>query len=89
LQFSRFWEIIETQGQSVYTATTVALWQRESIEYVQKYKLESLKVMVVGEPINEEAWHWFNDHVGAKRCPVMDTWWQTETGGIMILPVLL
>jgi acyl-coenzyme A synthetase/AMP-(fatty) acid ligase len=41
----------------------------------------------VGEPINEEAWHWYNDHVGAKRCPVVDTWWQTETGGIMISPI--
>jgi acetyl-CoA synthetase len=41
----------------------------------------------VGEPINEEAWHWYNDHVGDKRCPVVDTWWQTETGGIMISPI--
>jgi acetyl-CoA synthetase len=46
----------------------------------KKYELKSLKVIgSVGEPINEEAWHWYNDHVGAKRCPVVDTWWQTET----------
>jgi len=61
---------------------------KESLEYVQKYPLESLKVIgSVGEPINEEAWHWYNDHVGGKRCPVVDTWWQTETGGIMISPL--
>lgn len=57
-------------------------------EYVQKYTLASLKVIgSVGEPINEEAWHWYNDHVGAKRCPLVDTWWQTETGGILISPI--
>jgi acetyl-CoA synthetase len=57
------------------------LWQK-SLDYVQKYKLDTLKVIgSVGEPINEEAWHWYNDHVGDKRCPVVDTWWQTETGG--------
>jgi acetyl-CoA synthetase len=58
---------------------------KESLDYVQKYQLDTLKVIgSVGEPINEEAWHWYNDHVGDKRCPVVDTWWQTETGGIMI-----
>ena len=55
---------------------------------MQKFQLQSLKVIgSVGEPINEEAWHWYNDHVGGKRCPVVDTWWQTETGGIMISPI--
>jgi acetyl-CoA synthetase len=58
------------------------LWQK-SLDYVQKYKLDTLKVIgSVGEPINEEAWHWYNDHVGDKRCPVVDTWWQTETGAL-------
>jgi acetyl-CoA synthetase len=61
---------------------------KESLDYVQPFPLKSLKVIgSVGEPINEEAWHWYNDHVGGKRCPVVDTWWQTETGGIMISPL--
>jgi acetyl-CoA synthetase len=63
---------------------------KESIEFVQRYQLTSLKVIgSVGEPINEEAWHWYNNHVGDKKCPVVDTWWQTETGGIMIRQLLL
>lgn len=88
--FSRFWQIIEKHKVSqFYTApTAIRSLAKENIEYVQKYELKSLKVIgSVGEPINEEAWHWFNDHVGAKRCPVVDTWWQTETGGIMISPI--
>jgi acyl-coenzyme A synthetase/AMP-(fatty) acid ligase len=65
-------------------------WQRKHRICQKKYELKSLKVIgSVGEPINEEAWHWYNDHVGAKRCPVVDTWWQTETGGIMISPIAL
>ena len=61
---------------------------KENLDYVQKFPLKTLKVIgSVGEPINEEAWHWYNDHVGDKRCPVVDTWWQTETGGIMISPI--
>jgi acetyl-CoA synthetase len=88
--FSRFWQIIDKHKVSqFYTApTAIRSLAKESIEYVQKYELKSLKVIgSVGEPINEEAWHWYNDHVGAKRCPVVDTWWQTETGGIMISPI--
>ncbi len=88
--FSRFWEVIEKhQVTQFYTApTAIRALAKESIEYVQKYPLQSLKVIgSVGEPINEEAWHWYNDHVGGKRCPVVDTWWQTETGGIMISPL--
>jgi acetyl-CoA synthetase len=58
---------------------------KERIEFIQNFKLDTLKVIgSVGEPINEEAWHWYNDHVGNKRCPLVDTWWQTETGGIVI-----
>ncbi|MFV8375886.1 acetate--CoA ligase [Flavobacterium sp. LB1P62] len=88
--FSRFWEIIEKHKVTqFYTApTAIRALAKESLEYVQKFPLKSLKVIgSVGEPINEEAWHWYNDHVGDKRCPVVDTWWQTETGGIMISPI--
>lgn len=88
--FSRFWNIIEKHKiTQFYTApTAIRSLAKESLDYIQKYPLKSLKVIgSVGEPINEEAWHWFNDHVGDKRCPVVDTWWQTETGGIMISPI--
>jgi acetyl-CoA synthetase len=88
--FSRFWEIIEKHKVTqFYTApTAIRALAKESLDYIQKFPLKSLKVIgSVGEPINEEAWHWFNDHVGDKRCPVVDTWWQTETGGIMISPI--
>ena len=88
--FSRFWETIEKHKiTQFYTApTAIRSLAKESLEYVQRFPLKSLKVIgSVGEPINEEAWHWFNDHVGDKRCPIVDTWWQTETGGIMIAPI--
>jgi acetyl-CoA synthetase len=88
--FSRFWEIIEKHKVTqFYTApTAIRALAKENLSYVQKFPLKSLKVIgSVGEPINEEAWHWYNDHVGGKRCPVVDTWWQTETGGIMIAPL--
>jgi acetyl-CoA synthetase len=88
--FSRFWEVIEKHKiTQFYTApTAIRSLAKENINFVQKYPLKSLKVIgSVGEPINEEAWHWYNDHVGGKRCPVVDTWWQTETGGIMISPI--
>lgn len=84
---SRFWEVIEKHNiNQFYTApTAIRALAKESLDYVQKYPLSSLKVIgSVGEPINEEAWHWYNDHVGGKRCPLVDTWWQTETGGILI-----
>jgi acetyl-CoA synthetase len=88
--FSRFWEIIEKHKVTqFYTApTAIRALAKENLDYVQKFPLKTLKVIgSVGEPINEEAWHWYNDHVGDKRCPVVDTWWQTETGGIMISPI--
>ncbi|MGL2987043.1 acetate--CoA ligase [Flavobacterium sp. RSSA_27] len=88
--FSRFWEVIEKHKVShFYTApTAIRALAKESLDYVQKYPLASLKVIgSVGEPINEEAWHWYNDHVGGKRCPLVDTWWQTETGGILLSPI--
>lgn len=84
---SRFWEVIEKHKvNQFYTApTAIRSLAKEKIEYVQKFQLDSLKVIgSVGEPINEEAWHWYNDHVGGKKCPLVDTWWQTETGGILI-----
>ena len=88
--FSRFWQTIEKHKVTqFYTApTAIRALAKENLEYVQKYPLASLKVIgSVGEPINEEAWHWYNDHVGGKRCPLVDTWWQTETGGILISPL--
>ncbi|ESU18803.1 acetate--CoA ligase [Flavobacterium cauense R2A-7] len=88
--FGRFWEVIDKHKVSqFYTApTAIRSLAKESDEWVDKYDLSSLKVIgSVGEPINEEAWHWYNDHVGKKKCPVVDTWWQTETGSIMISPV--
>jgi acetyl-CoA synthetase len=61
---------------------------KENLAFVERHDLSSLKVLgSVGEPINEEAWHWYNDHVGKKNSPIVDTWWQTETGGIMISPI--
>lgn len=87
---SRFWQAIEKHKVThFYTApTAIRALAKESLDYVQKFPLSSLKVIgSVGEPINEEAWHWYNDHVGGKRCPLVDTWWQTETGGIMLSPI--
>ncbi len=88
--FSRFWEVIEKHKIThFYTApTAIRSLAKENIDFVQPFPLKSLKVIgSVGEPINEEAWNWYNDHVGGKRCPLVDTWWQTETGGIMISPI--
>lgn len=88
--FGRFWEVIDKhQITHLYTApTAIRSLAKEKLEWVEKYKLTSLKVLgSVGEPINEEAWHWYDDHVGKKKCPIVDTWWQTETGGILISPI--
>lgn len=86
----RFWEVIEKHKVTqFYTApTAIRSLAKESVEWVEKHDLSSLKVIgSVGEPINDEAWHWYNDHVGKKKCPIVDTWWQTETGGILISPI--
>ncbi len=83
----RFWQICDKHGVNVfYTApTAIRSLMQSGIDHVLPYSLHSLKVLgSVGEPINEEAWHWYSTHVGKGRCPVVDTWWQTETGGIMI-----
>ncbi|HKI45085.1 MAG TPA: acetate--CoA ligase, partial [Balneolales bacterium] len=86
----RFWEVVEKYGVThFYTApTAIRALMKESLDYVNQYDLNSLKVLgTVGEPINEEAWHWYHDNVGKGRAPIVDTWWQTETGGIMISPL--
>lgn len=88
--FGRFWEVIEKHKvNQFYTApTAIRALAKENLDFVTKYDLSSLKVLgSVGEPINEEAWHWYNDNVGHKQSPIVDTWWQTETGGIMISPI--
>ncbi|MDO4727465.1 MAG: acetate--CoA ligase [Bacteroidota bacterium] len=88
--FGRFWQIIERHKvNQFYTApTAIRSLSKESTDWVKQYNLSSLKVIgTVGEPINQEAWHWYNNHVGNKRCPITDTWWQTETGGVMIAPI--
>ncbi len=88
--FGRFWQIIEKHKvNQFYTApTAIRALAKEDLEYTAKYDLSSLKVLgSVGEPINEEAWHWYNDNIGKKKSPIVDTWWQTETGGILISPI--
>ena len=86
----RFWDVIDKHKVTqFYTApTAIRALAKENSSWVDGHDLSSLKLIgSVGEPINEEAWHWYNDHVGKKRCPIVDTWWQTETGGIMISPI--
>ena len=85
--YSRFWQIIEKHKvNQFYTApTAIRALAKEGSGFVKGYDLSSLKVLgTVGEPINEEAWHWYDDHVGKNKCPIVDTWFQTETGGILI-----
>ena len=86
----RFWQICDKhQVNQFYTApTAIRALQAFGTEPISPYRLDSLKVLgSVGEPINEEAWHWYHDHIGKGKCPIVDTWWQTETGGIMISPL--
>jgi len=88
--WGRFWEIVQKhQVNQFYTApTAIRAMAKEDISHVKKYDLSSLKLLgTVGEPINEEAWHWYHKNIGAEKCPVVDTWWQTETGSIMIAPI--
>lgn len=88
--YGRFWEVVEKHKVTqFYTApTAIRALAKEKLDFVNKYDLSSLKVLgSVGEPINEEAWHWYNDNVGHGKSPIVDTWWQTETGGIMISPL--
>lgn len=88
--WGRFWDIVQKHKiNQFYTApTAIRALAKENLDFVEKYNLASLKVLgTVGEPINEEAWHWYNDNIGKKKSPIVDTWWQTETGGIMITPI--
>lgn len=86
----RFWEVVaKYKVNQFYTApTAIRALIAQGNDFVKKHDLSSLKVLgTVGEPINEEAWRWYHDVVGGGRCPIVDTWWQTETGGIMISPL--
>jgi acetyl-CoA synthetase len=86
----RFWELIEDHGVTIlYTApTAIRAFMKWGDEWPAKHDLSSLRLLgTVGEPINPEAWMWYHEHIGGGRCPIVDTWWQTETGGIMITPL--
>jgi acetyl-CoA synthetase len=86
----RFWSVVERYGVTVlYTApTAIRAFMKWGPEWPQKHDLTSLRLLgTVGEPINPEAWIWYHTVIGGKRCPIVDTWWQTETGGIMITPL--
>lgn len=88
--FGRYWEVIERyKVNKFYTAPTVIRsLAKEGESYIQGYDLSSLRLLgSVGEPINPEAWRWYYHHIGKDRCPIVDTWWQTETGGHMLTPL--
>lgn len=88
--FGRLWQVVEKHNvNQFYTApTAIRALAKQNLEFTEKHDLSSLKVLgSVGEPINEEAWHWYNDNIGKRKCPIVDTWWQTETGGILISPI--
>ncbi|MFH1450885.1 MAG: acetate--CoA ligase [archaeon] len=86
----RFWKLVEKYNISIfYTApTAIRAIAKQGDEWVDKHPLKSLRLLgSVGEPINPDAWLWYHEHVGKKRCPIVDTWWQTETGGVLITPL--
>ncbi|HEX7048932.1 MAG TPA: acetate--CoA ligase [Longimicrobiales bacterium] len=86
----RLWQLVEKYGVTIfYTApTAIRAFMRWGTEWPERYDLSTLRLLgTVGEPINPEAWMWYRRHIGHDRCPVVDTWWQTETGGIMITPL--
>ncbi len=88
--FSRFWKIIDDHKVTIfYTApTAIRAFIKWGDQYLEKFKLDSLRLLgTVGEPINPESWMWYREKVGHNRCPIVDTWWQTETGSIMIAPI--
>jgi acetyl-CoA synthetase len=88
--FSRWWNIIDKYGVNIfYTApTAIRSFEAQGTDHLKNAKLNSLRVLgTVGEPINEEAWQWFFKNIGREHCPIVDTWWQTETGGILISPL--
>ena len=89
-EVDRFWSIVEKYGVTVlYTApTAIRAFMKWGDQWPAKHDLTSLRLLgTVGEPINPEAWMWYHEHIGGKHCPIVDTWWQTETGGIMITPL--
>ena len=86
----RFWQVCEKHGVNIfYTApTAIRALMGQGRDFVEKHDLSSLRILgTVGEPINPEAWNWYDEVVGKGRCPIVDTWWQTETGGILISPL--
>ena len=86
----RFWEVIDKHQVNIFYTAPTAIRALEAcgLGFVKPYTLDSLKVLgTVGEPINEEAWQWYHKHIGKENCPIVDTWWQTETGGMMIAPL--
>jgi len=86
----RFWKVVDKYKVNIfYTApTAIRALEAAGLEYVKPYNLNSLRVLgSVGEPINVEAWEWYNTNIGKNNCPIVDTWWQTETGGILISPI--
>ena len=88
--WGRFWQAIERHKVDIfYTApTAIRSLEKAPLSFVERSNLSSLKILgTVGEPINEEAWHWYDKNIGKHACPIVDTWWQTETGGIMISPI--
>ncbi|MEX1038867.1 MAG: acetate--CoA ligase, partial [Acidimicrobiia bacterium] len=88
--FDRLWQIVDDYGVTIfYTApTAIRAFMKWGDEHVDKHDLSSLRLLgTVGEPINPEAWIWYHLNVGREKCPIVDTWWQTETGGIMITPL--
>ena len=88
--FSRFWKIVDDHKVTIfYTApTAIRAFIKWGDQFVEKFKLDSLRLLgTVGEPINPEAWMWYREKIGHNRCPIVDTWWQTETGAILIAPI--
>lgn len=88
-QPDRWWDIVERYGVTIFytSPTAIRMFMRYGEDWIKKYDLSSLKILgSVGEPINPEVWEWYYTHIGGERCPIVDTWWQTETGGIMISP---
>jgi acetyl-CoA synthetase len=88
-EIDRWWDIIEKYGVTVFytSPTAIRMFMRSGEKWLEGYDLSTLELLgSVGEPINPEAWEWFYKYIGQERCPIVDTWWQTETGGIMISP---
>ncbi|MGH3807105.1 MAG: acetate--CoA ligase, partial [Pseudonocardiaceae bacterium] len=86
----RHWELVERYGVTIYytAPTLIRTFMKWGAQIPEKFDLSSLRLLgSVGEPINPEAWMWYREHIGGKRCPIVDTWWQTETGAIMVTPL--